>query len=297
MNDDVPIDRAIPGLGPGLYAEWRAADIGVITDRLERRLILELAGNIAALRVLDVGCGDGQLALELRERGAIVTGIDASQEMIEAARARAARQGAEIVFEIAAAEHLPFAPDHSISSSPSPFSALFKIRRRCSRRSHECCAPAAGSSSASSADGATGQRRAASGHGAVRRCGASAVPFAGRAQEPCRAVGLAVRKRFGARSTIRGGVCRPVLRALGLDAGPADDGRRGVYRHIRVETRASEIASEEQIRGRDAGTCGVQFRGTLLRASAISRDLAPVSRGGAVWQSGPGSAHRSPCRT
>jgi ubiquinone biosynthesis O-methyltransferase len=111
MNDDVPIDRAIPGLGPELYAKWRAADIAVITDRLERRLILELAGNIAGLRVLDVGCGDGQLALELRERGAIVTGIDASQEMIGAARARAASQGAEIAFEVAAAERLPFASD------------------------------------------------------------------------------------------------------------------------------------------------------------------------------------------
>ena len=110
MND-VHTDHAVPGLGPGLYAEWRAADIGVITDRLERALILEFAGNVAGFRALDVGCGDGDLALELWERGAIVTGIDASQEMIDAARVRAKNQKAAIAFEVAAAEHLPFASE------------------------------------------------------------------------------------------------------------------------------------------------------------------------------------------
>jgi ubiquinone biosynthesis O-methyltransferase len=110
MNE-VQADRAVPGLGPGLYAEWRAADIGAITDRLERALILELAGNVAGFRVLDVGCGDGDLALELWERGAQVTGIDASQEMIAAARVRAKHQKAAIAFEVAAAEHLPFASE------------------------------------------------------------------------------------------------------------------------------------------------------------------------------------------
>jgi len=111
MNE-VRANRALPGLGPGLYAEWRAADIGVITDRLERALILELAGNVAGTSVLDVGCGDGDLALELWERGAQVTGIDASQEMIDAARMRAKNQKAAIAFEVAAAEHLPFASEH-----------------------------------------------------------------------------------------------------------------------------------------------------------------------------------------
>ena len=104
----IPEDHAIPRLGPSLYAQWRAADVGVITDRLERALILELAGNLAGLRALDVGCGDGELALELRERGAQVTGVDASFEMIEAARMRAKTRTASIAFAVAAAEQLPF---------------------------------------------------------------------------------------------------------------------------------------------------------------------------------------------
>jgi 2-polyprenyl-3-methyl-5-hydroxy-6-metoxy-1,4-benzoquinol methylase len=39
-----------------------------------------------------VGCGDGDLAVELWRRGAVVTGIDASPDMIDAARARGARE-------------------------------------------------------------------------------------------------------------------------------------------------------------------------------------------------------------
>jgi ubiquinone biosynthesis O-methyltransferase len=110
MND-VQFGRTVPGLGPGLYAEWRAADIGVITDCLERALILEMAGDVVHLCALDIGCGDGELALQLWERGAQVTGIDASQEMIAAARVRAKSQKAAIAFEVAAAEQLPFASE------------------------------------------------------------------------------------------------------------------------------------------------------------------------------------------
>ncbi len=110
MND-LPPSGSVPELGPQLYAQWRAADIGVITERLERTLILELAGGVAGLSVLDIGCGDGDLALDLWRRGARVTGIDASPEMIEAARERARTGGADIDFKVAAAEHLPFASE------------------------------------------------------------------------------------------------------------------------------------------------------------------------------------------
>jgi ubiquinone biosynthesis O-methyltransferase len=99
---------AIPDLGPDAYARWRASEIGVITERLERGLILELVGNVGGCRVLDVGCGDGEFALELAKRGAIVVGIDASPEMINAAKSRPQPQGTDISFQVAIAEHLPF---------------------------------------------------------------------------------------------------------------------------------------------------------------------------------------------
>lgn len=107
----MPSSGGVPGLGPGLYAQWRTAGIGVITEQLERALILELAGGVDARSVLDVGCGDGDLAFDLAQRGARVTGIDASPEMIGAARTRALAHGANIDFEVAAAEQLPFAAE------------------------------------------------------------------------------------------------------------------------------------------------------------------------------------------
>jgi ubiquinone/menaquinone biosynthesis C-methylase UbiE len=81
-----------------------------MTERLERNVILELVGDVEGARVLDVGCGDGDLALGLWQRGARVTGIDAASDMIAAARNRARKRGAAIAFEVGRADHLPFAP-------------------------------------------------------------------------------------------------------------------------------------------------------------------------------------------
>jgi SAM-dependent methyltransferase len=102
---------AIPDLGPEVYARWRASEVGAITERLEHRLILELAGTVIGRSILDVGCGDGELAIELFKLGADVAGIDASGDMIAAARARAANREADIAFHVAAAGRLPFPPE------------------------------------------------------------------------------------------------------------------------------------------------------------------------------------------
>ena len=54
----------------------------------ERPAVLELAGDVAGRRILDAGCGSGPLFAALRDRGAIVTGIDTSAGMLELARRR-----------------------------------------------------------------------------------------------------------------------------------------------------------------------------------------------------------------
>ena len=50
--------------------------------------VLELLEPEAGERILDLGCGDGTLTLRLIEAGAEVVGVDSSQAMVDAARAR-----------------------------------------------------------------------------------------------------------------------------------------------------------------------------------------------------------------
>src|SRR5688572_4147279 len=102
----------IPDLGPEVYAGWRSSTVGAITEALQSRLIMQMLGDVRGRRVLDVGCGDGTLAIELAKRGAIVTGIDLSGAMIEAAKASARRQAADVEFAVAPAERMPFSAEH-----------------------------------------------------------------------------------------------------------------------------------------------------------------------------------------
>src|SRR5438094_8345433 len=59
-------------------------------------------------RLLDVGCGAGQLALIAARAGAHVVGCDIATNWLERARTRAAVEGLEITFEEADAESLPY---------------------------------------------------------------------------------------------------------------------------------------------------------------------------------------------
>lgn len=93
---------------PTTYARWRDTRLGEATERLERDLVLDLAGPLTGKRVLDVGCGDGTYAIAAAKLGALVTAIDTSPEMLTAAQQHAAEQGLEIEFRIADIQHLPF---------------------------------------------------------------------------------------------------------------------------------------------------------------------------------------------
>ncbi len=61
---------------------------------------------LAGLSVLDVGCGGGLLSEPLARLGAEVTGIDASQEAIEAAAWHAEQGGLTIQYDCTTAEDL-----------------------------------------------------------------------------------------------------------------------------------------------------------------------------------------------
>jgi SAM-dependent methyltransferase len=72
------------------FAEAYAAanETSLINAYYERPAMLALAGNVAGRRILDAGCGSGPLFAALRDRGAIVTGIDKSAGMLQVARRR-----------------------------------------------------------------------------------------------------------------------------------------------------------------------------------------------------------------
>lgn len=72
----------------GYYAAPRAPwDIG-----RPQRAFIE-AGDAIHGRVLDAGCGTGDLALWLAERGCTVTGVDFLEQPLDAARGKAAERG------------------------------------------------------------------------------------------------------------------------------------------------------------------------------------------------------------
>ena len=76
-----------------------------------KKMIVEMAAAAPGEAVLDVGCGTGSLAIAVKAEvgpSGEVTGIDASPEMIELARRKAARAGVDAGFEVALIEEMPF---------------------------------------------------------------------------------------------------------------------------------------------------------------------------------------------
>ena len=92
------------------YARWRASTLGRITDRLEGALLRDMLGDVAGRAVLDLGCGDGKLAVRLAALGAGVVGLDPDPAMLRAAASRAAAAGVGVEFAAGRAQTLPF-PD------------------------------------------------------------------------------------------------------------------------------------------------------------------------------------------
>lgn len=72
------------------FAEAYAAETesNLVNGYYTRPAVLDLAGDVAGRRILDVGCGAGPLLEALRDRGAAVTGIEPSAKMLELARLR-----------------------------------------------------------------------------------------------------------------------------------------------------------------------------------------------------------------
>lgn len=90
--------------------------IGRHLQQVQEALLVEVLAPLDGRRILDVGAGTGRASLALASKGAIVHGLDASAEMLDVARDRAAKAGLTIAFDVADAHALPV-PDRSVDAA------------------------------------------------------------------------------------------------------------------------------------------------------------------------------------
>ncbi len=109
--NDNEYDGIYRDAGPG-GPPW---DIGGPQPALAR----VLDDGVKGPKVLDVGCGTGDLAIALARRGYEVTAIDISRVAVDRARAKAIAEGLAVRFEVqdAADLSLPSAPFDSVFDS------------------------------------------------------------------------------------------------------------------------------------------------------------------------------------
>lgn len=92
----------LPGLASVLDPADPTGAKNALIDRVQRAA-LGCIDRSAGRRILDFGCGTGRLTPWLRERGADVLGVDASPEMVDAARTRIPTAR----FEVLQSGHVP----------------------------------------------------------------------------------------------------------------------------------------------------------------------------------------------
>lgn len=82
--------------------------IGRMIAATQEQVIANFLDPLAGRSVLDVGTGTGRGAIALARRGAVVTGVDASTEMLDVARRRATEENVAVTFAREDAHGLPF---------------------------------------------------------------------------------------------------------------------------------------------------------------------------------------------
>src|SRR3954469_193658 len=100
MGADSQDPHGATGVGWSEIADWYDALVrsGRSPHALAVATTLALAGDVAGLRVPDVGCGRGAASRALAAAGAEVTGADLTPELVAAARRHEAEQPLGITY-------------------------------------------------------------------------------------------------------------------------------------------------------------------------------------------------------
>lgn len=112
-----------------LKTTWESGDYGVFAKYLEKGA-LEFFDRLnipAGTRLLDVGCGAGQLTLPAGRKGIQVTGLDLAANLARQARAKAADEGLKVQVDEGDAEDLPY-QDASFDVAMSLIGSMFAPR-------------------------------------------------------------------------------------------------------------------------------------------------------------------------
>jgi SAM-dependent methyltransferase len=112
-----------------LKTTWMTGDYDLFSRYMEKdaEQFFQRLNIKPGTRLLDVGCGAGQLALIAARAGADVTGCDIATNWLEQARARAEAEGLQITFEEGDAEALPY-KDGEFDAVVSLIGAMFAPR-------------------------------------------------------------------------------------------------------------------------------------------------------------------------
>lgn len=107
---------ADPAMAEAFDALRFSGPIGRLIAETQERVIASYLAPVEGRTILDVGTGTGRAAIALAGRGARVTGVDASAEMLAVAERRAKEAGVAVTFASGDAHGLAF-PDRAFDAA------------------------------------------------------------------------------------------------------------------------------------------------------------------------------------
>jgi SAM-dependent methyltransferase len=125
----MPTAPGLEELKERMRRTWMAGDFGQIAQYTAKSAeeFVDRLSISPGMRVLDVACGTGNLALPAARKGAQVTGVDIAANLLDQGRRRADSESLTVVFEEGDAERLPF-PEGQFDLVMSMFGAMFAPR-------------------------------------------------------------------------------------------------------------------------------------------------------------------------